>query len=99
MKYSTLQVREKAIQAYSNEQTISSISEAFDVHRSTIHRWIGKSTNEKSVRLKNLWVNLVKICSYELKKLFTNGVIFGVLNLVTSMTPIGGHLNHQYISK
>lgn len=40
------------------------------------------------VRLKNLWVNLFKIRGYELKKLLTNGIIFGVLNLVTGVTPI-----------
>lgn len=54
MKYSTLQIREKAIQAHTNNQTITSISKAYNVHRSTIHRWIGKKSNEKSLeRRKN----------------------------------------------
>ena len=49
MKYSTLQVREKAIQAHLNNQTIASISRTFNVHRSTIHRWLEKSASEQSL--------------------------------------------------
>lgn len=47
-------MREKAIQAYENNQTISSISETFNVHRSTVHRWIEKNESETSLdRRKN----------------------------------------------
>jgi transposase len=50
VKYSTLQLREKAIQAYSNNQSIASISKTYCVHRSTVHRWIEKNSREKSLK-------------------------------------------------
>lgn len=40
------------------------------------------------VRLKNLWVKSVKICGHKFKKLLTNGIISGMLGLVTGMSPI-----------
>ena len=52
MKYSTIQIREKALKAHANNQTITSLSKTFDVHRSTIHRWIDKNTTEKSLERK-----------------------------------------------
>lgn len=49
MKYSTLQIREKATQAHSNNQPITSISKMYNFHRSTIHRWIEKNSRGKSL--------------------------------------------------
>jgi transposase len=49
MGYSTLQIRESAIQGYANNQTISSLSKAYNVHRATIHRWISQETTEQSL--------------------------------------------------
>lgn len=54
MKYSTLQIRENAIEAYAKKETISSLSRAYNVDRSTIHRWINKKETKKSLeREKN----------------------------------------------
>ena len=51
--------------------------------------WLSVLTELKNrVRLKNLWVKSVRIRGYKLKKLLTNGIISGMLNIVKGMSPI-----------
>jgi len=42
MKYSTVEVRDKAVRAYLKGKNISSISEMYHMHRTTVFRWIKK---------------------------------------------------------
>ena len=53
MEYSTLQIREKAVKAYFKHGSISAIATMYDVHRSTVHRWITKARKEHSLERKS----------------------------------------------
>ncbi len=54
MKYSTQEIRERAIFAHRNKQSVTAIAKMYGVHRTTIHRWIARNKNEKTlVRKKN----------------------------------------------
>jgi transposase len=53
MQYSTLQVREKAVKSCKN-QTVSSVSKSYHVHRSTVYRWVSKKKFFKSLERSQL---------------------------------------------
>lgn len=53
MEYSSLQLRKKATKAYKSGQSIATISSSFDIHRSTIYRWLAKLKIEKTLERKN----------------------------------------------
>ena len=54
MGYSTIELRERAVAAYLNNETINSIAKHYQAHRTTIYRWIKQYENESSLeRRKN----------------------------------------------
>jgi transposase len=52
VKYSTLQLREKAVSAYLNSFDVEEISSIYDVHRATVYRWVAKQNSESSLERK-----------------------------------------------
>jgi len=47
-KNSTFDIRVRAVKAYFNNMSVASIAEAYQIHRSTVHRWIARYKNEAS---------------------------------------------------
>ena len=52
LKYSTYEVRERAVKAVLKGHSISRVADTYDVHRSTLHRWV--SRYEESGSFKGL---------------------------------------------
>jgi transposase len=52
MKYSTQELRKKAIQAHKNSYSAPEIADMFGVHRSTVYRWIERSLSDETVARK-----------------------------------------------
>lgn len=49
MQYSTLQIRERAIVAYENDNEIEEICNSFNIHRATAYRWLSKLKRNKTL--------------------------------------------------
>lgn len=49
MRYSTEQLRQKAVSAHKNGHAITTIADMYGVHRVTVHRWINRSKNDASI--------------------------------------------------
>src|SRR5262249_49511158 len=54
MKYSTKEMRERALQAYQDNQPITQIAKMYRSHRVTIYRWIKKFDQSASLERKAL---------------------------------------------
>src|SRR5690349_1907255 len=54
MKYSTKEVRERALKAYKSKQSITHIAKMYQSHRVTIYRWIKRFNQFSSLERKSL---------------------------------------------
>ena len=45
-KYSTFDIRIRAVKAYLNNMSVTRIAAAYQIHRSTVHRWVARYKNE-----------------------------------------------------
>lgn len=54
MKYSTKEIRERALKAYEDEQPITAIAKMYQSHRVTIYRWIKKFKKTTSLERRTL---------------------------------------------
>lgn len=45
-KYSTFDIRIRAVRAYLNKMSVASIAKAYQIHRSTVNRWVARYKNE-----------------------------------------------------
>ena len=52
MKYSTQELRKRAIQAHKNSYSAPEIADMFGVHRSTVYRWIERSLSDETAARK-----------------------------------------------
>lgn len=52
MKYSTKEIRERALKAYKNNQPITQIAKMYQTHRITIYRWVKKFKKSASLERK-----------------------------------------------
>jgi transposase len=53
MKYSTQELRRRAIQAYRDSHSVPEIADIFGIHRSTVYRWIERSLLDETVARKS----------------------------------------------
>jgi len=53
MKYSTPEIKERAINAHEAGQTITEISRFYNTHRTTIHRWVNRYQADQSFERKH----------------------------------------------
>jgi len=54
MEYSTQNTREMAVKAYLNDMSITDISNAYHVHRTTVYRWVIRNEKEKTLERRTL---------------------------------------------
>ena len=48
-KYSTYDIRIRAVKAFRQGMSVQEVAKAYSTHRSTIHRWVNRYTQEKGV--------------------------------------------------